>query len=177
MKTSLAKRTIEGKAKAGDSGQALLELAISVGVLLTLVFGIIDFGRAIYAVEVMKNLTGEGSSLASRGTTLPDTASAVVAAAATLDLNDNGRVIVTAVLNNNNSLQITGQASQGGIAASSKIGNVVGGAATLPSSAVPAVNQTVYVTEVFCNYKTITPIGIFLGKNILPSQLYDVAYY
>jgi hypothetical protein len=101
----------------------------------------------------------------------------VVTAAATLDLTDNGRVIVTSVYNNNNSLQITGQASQGGIAASSKVGNVVGGAATLPASATPAVNQTVYVTEVFCNYKTITPIGNLLGKNILPSQLYDVAYY
>jgi Flp pilus assembly protein TadG len=177
MKTSLGKTTIGRKIRAGESGQALLEFAISATVMLTLVFGVIDFGRAIYDVEVMKSLTGEGSSLASRGTTLSDTASAVVTAGATLDLTDNGRVIVTSVYNNNNSLQITGQASQGGIAASSKIGNVVGGAATLPASATPAVNQTVYVTEVFCNYQTITPIGNLLGKNILPSQLYDVAYY
>ncbi len=177
MKTSLGKTTMGRKIRAGDSGQALLEFAISATVMLTLVFGVIDFGRAIYDVEVMKSLTREGSSLASRGTTLSDTAAAVVTAAATLDLTDNGRVIVTSVYNNNNSLQITGQASQGGIAASSKVGNVVGGAATLPASATPAVNQTVYVTEVFCNYQTITPIGNLLGKNIVPSQLYDVAYY
>jgi Flp pilus assembly protein TadG len=161
---------------AGDGGQAIIEFAISAVVLLTLTFGVIDFGRAIYDLEVIKNLTGEGSSMASRGTSLSDAATAVVAAASPLDLNDNGFVIVTSVLNNNNSLQVTGQASQGGVAAPSNVGNKVGGAAVLPAGAVPQVNQTVYVTEVFYNYKCITPIGNFLG-NILPSQLYDVAYY
>ena len=37
--------------------------------LCVFVFGIIDFGRAIYDVQVMKNLVGEGSSMASRQTT------------------------------------------------------------------------------------------------------------
>ncbi len=128
MRMSFGNGKIGHGTKASDSGQAIVEFAISVMVLLTLVFGVIDFGRAIYDVEVMKNLTGEGSSMASRGTSLPDTATAVVAAAAPLDLNDHGRVIVTSVFNNNNSLKITAQASQGGIAALSKIGNVVGGA-------------------------------------------------
>ena len=163
--------------EAGDRGQAIVEFAISAMVLLTLLFGLIDFSRAIYDVEVMKNLTGEGSSLASRGTSLSDAAGAVVTAAAPLDLNDQGRVIVTSVFNNNNSLTVTGQASQGGIAAVSQVGNLVGGPATLPAGAVPQLNQTVYVTEVFYTYKPITPIGNFLGKAVLPSQLYDVAYY
>ncbi len=161
---------------ADDSGQALVEFAISAIVLLTLVFAVIDFSRAIYDVEVMKNLTGEGSAMASRGTSLSATATAVVAASS-LDLNDYGRVIVTSVYNNNNSLKITGQAAQGGIGTLSKVGNVVGGGATLPAGATPQVNQTVYVTEVFYSYKSITPIGNFLSKNVLPSQLYDVAYY
>jgi Flp pilus assembly protein TadG len=160
-----------------EAGQALIEFAISVVVLLTLVFGLIDFGRAIYDVEVMKNLTGEGSAMASRGTSLSDTATAVVTAASPLDLNTNGRVIVTSVLNNNNSLTVTGQATLGGIVASSKIGTKVGGAATLPVGAAPQVNQTVYVTEVFYSYKSITPLGNFLSNNILPEQLYDAAYY
>src|SRR5271166_3459056 len=64
---------------AGDSGQALLEFAISATMMLTLVFGIIDFSRAIYIRELITNLTGEGSSMASRGTSLPNTAAAVVA--------------------------------------------------------------------------------------------------
>ena len=43
----------------------------------------IDFSRAIYSVEVIKNLTGEGSSMASRGTSLLQTAQTVVADAGT----------------------------------------------------------------------------------------------
>ena len=39
------------------------------------------------------------------------------------------------------------------------------------------LNQTVYVTEVFYNFQAITPIGNFLSKTFLPSQLYDVAYF
>lgn len=165
------------KKRAGDSGQALVEFAISAIVLLTLVFGLIDFSRAIYDLQVMKNLTAEGSSMASRGTSLPDAATAVAVAAAPLDVNNNGRVIVTSVFNNNNSLKVTGQASQGGIAALSRVGNVIGGAATLPAGVVPQVNQTVYVTEVFYPYKPLTPIGNLLNNAVLPSPLYDVAYY
>jgi len=170
---SFARRAL----KTEDCGQAIVELAISAMVLLALLFGLIDFGRAIHDVEVMKNLTGEGSAMASRGTSLADAASAVVAAADPLDLNNQGKVIVTSVFNNNNTLTVTGQASQGGIAALSLIGNVVGGPATLPAGAVPQVNQTVYITEVFYAYKPITPIGNFLKQVTLPSQLYDVAYY
>jgi len=160
-----------------NSGQAIVEFAASVAVLLTLVFGMIDFSRAIYDVEVMKNLTGEGSAMASRGTNLSDSVTAVVGAASPLDLNVNGRVIVSSVLNSNNSLKLTGQATQGGIVATSKVGTTIGGAASLPAGAAPQLNQTVFVTEVFYAYKPITPIGNFLGTTILPSQLYDVAYY
>ena len=162
--------------RADDCGQALLEFAISATMMLTLVFGLIDFSRAIYLEELITNLTGEGSSMASRGTSLTSTAAAVVAAAGSLNLNANGQVIVSSVFNNNGKIQLTGQVSQGGIGATSLIGRVIGGTATVPSAVVPQANQTIYVTEVYCRYQPITPIGNFL-TTMLPSQLYDVAYY
>ncbi len=160
-----------------NSGQALVEFALSATLMLTLVFGLVDFSRAIYIAEVIANLTGEGSSMASRGTTLSDTAAAVVAASSPLNLSVNGQVIVSSVFNNNNKIQLTAQVSQGGTGATSLIGTVVGGTAILPATVVPQLNQTVYVTEVFYNYKPITPIGNFLTGTVLPSRLYDIAYY
>ena len=160
-----------------DSGQALVECALSATVMLILIFGLIDLSRAIFVAQVIANLSGQGSSMASRGTTLANTAAAVAASSAPLDLNTSGRVIVSAVFNSNNVMKLTGQSAQGGIAALSHVGSVIGGTATVPASAAPQLNQTVYVTEVFYSFKAITPIGNFLSKTFLPSQLYDVAYF
>ena len=168
---------VRGKRMPRDSGQALVEFALSATIMLTLVFGLVDFSRAIYIAQVIANLTGEGSSMASRGTTLSDTASAVVAASGPLNLNVSGRVIVSSVFNTGSKIQLTGQVSQGGLSASSRVGSAIGGTAILPSTVVPQANQTVYVTEVFYKYKPITPIGNLLTGTVLPSQLYDVAYY
>lgn len=159
-----------------DTGQALVEFAISAAMMLTLLFGLIDFGRAIYCEEIITNLTGEGSSMASRGTSLTNTAAAVVAASGPLALDSDGQVIVSSVFNNNGKIQLSGQASQGGIGATSRVGVVIGGNASVPAVVVPQVNQTIYVTEVFYKFQTITPIGNFLTP-LLPSRLYDVAYY
>ncbi len=160
-----------------DSGQALLEFTLSLPVMLVLVFGLIDLSRAIFVSQVVANLAGQGSSMASRGTTLPDTVTAVAASSAPLNLTKSGRVIVSAVYNNNNVMKLTGQATLGGFTAVSRVGSVIGGTAKLPTSAAPQLNQTVYVTEVFYSFHAITPIGNFLSKTFLPTQLYDVAYY
>jgi hypothetical protein len=142
-----------------------------------IVFGVIDVSRVLYVEQVIVNLTGEGCALASRGTSLSDTAAAVSAASSPLDFNGHGRVIVSSVYNNNNVLRLTGQAAQGGLAVSSRVGSAVGAAVSLPAAAVPQLNQTVFVTEVFYTYHAITPLSSLLGSTIAPSQLYDVGYY
>lgn len=177
---------------SADSGQALVELALSVSMLLVLVLGAIDAARAIYYVQVMKNLTGEGSSMASRSGTasLLQTAQTVVTDAGTnLNLTSQGCVVVTSVLDTVNgstsTYTVTAQSTQGtcgGIV--SKIGCFpppsACGVATLPAEAAAALQsgQTLYITEIFYTFTAITPIGSLLNNaNILPSQLYDAAYY
>jgi len=175
IESTAASRDLPGRAR--DSGQAVLECALSATIMLILVFGLIDLSRAIFVAQVIANLAGQGSSMASRGTTLPNTAAAVAASSAPLNLNTNGCVIVSAVYNNNSVMKLTAQSALGGITALSHVGSAIGGTATIPSAAAPQLNQTVYVTEVFYSFKAITPIGNFLSKTFLPKQLYDVAYY
>jgi len=174
-----------------ESGQALIELAVTATTLCVLIFGIIDFGRAIYDVQVMKNIAGEGSGIASTGTpTTTAVQSVVTYAGSDLDMANKGCAIITVVTNQGGSpptLAITDQAYDCGITASSRIGclNGVNGcrssAASLPQSAQDAltgqvVGSSLYVTEIYYNYSAITPVNAFL-HNALPSQFYTVAYY
>jgi len=160
-----------------DGGQAMVELALCATVLLVLVFGIVDFGRAIYTLEVITNLTGEGSALSSRGATLSDTVLAVEADSPPLAMGTSGCVIATQVYNDGTSggVKVFAQVSQCAISATSRIG-AIGHQATLPPGAVPQPNQSVFVTEVFYAFAPITPVGKFLNV-VFPSQMYDVAYY
>ena len=171
-----------GEKRSGQSGQALVEYAISVLVMATLAFGVIDFTRAIYEQQVITILTGQGADLAFRGSGYSDSAllvaaNAVISASPSLNLGSNGRIIVSATFNsgNPNAVTISNQASVGGISASSRIGTK-GGIATLPPGTNTVTNQTVCVMEIFYAYQPITPVGKLL-KTVMPAQLYDVAYY
>jgi Flp pilus assembly protein TadG len=177
------------KINTEESGQALVELSFAFVLLCVFVFGIVDFGRAIYDVEVMKNLAGEGSSMASRGTSLVTAASTVANdAGADIYINTQGCVILTAVTNNAGTLAVTDQAYTGSLPCSSKIGCVSGvgncksSNANLPAEAVTALKaepsgSSLYATEIYYTYAPVTPLPAFLGNTILPSQLYSVAYY
>lgn len=174
-----------------ESGQALVELALAFVLLCVFVSGIIDFGRAIYDVQVMKNLVGEGSMMASRSSSAATTVQNVTNyAGSDINLSTQGCVIVTAVTNLGGTpvvYQITDQASQCAISATSKVGCLKGqggcqsSGAILPPAAVTALTtepmgSSIYVTEIFYTYNAVTPIAALLGKS-MPSQFYSVAYY
>ena len=167
----------------GRSGQALVEFMFVAAILLLLLFGLIDFCRALSVRQVITSLTREGSNLASRGTSMSDAADAIVASAAPLSVTgSNARVIITAVTNSNNTFTVTAQESRGSLSETSRIGpGGVGSTVStnfIPSTPVtiPKPNRTVYITEVFYEFKAVTPVGDFLNFT-LPSPLYDVAYF
>ena len=188
MKTMRA--TMKTKISRDESGQALVELSLAFVLLCVFVSGIVDFGRAIYDVQVMKNLVGEGSMMASRSTSVATTVQNVVNyAGSDINLSTKGCVFVTAVTNEGSgAYQVTDQASQCAITGElSKVGclNGVGScktsAAVLPPAAVTALTteptgSSIYVTEVYYSFSGVTPISRLLGKS-LPSQFYSVAYY
>src|ERR1017187_2500492 len=68
-------RSARGKLIANDSGQAIMEFGLIVPLLLIFMCAAIDFGRALNTMQVIAQLTRQGSNLASRDDTCSDGAS------------------------------------------------------------------------------------------------------
>jgi Flp pilus assembly protein TadG len=182
------KRTVSQIYWRGESGQALVEFSLITVILLVLIFGAIDFCRAIYLRQVMINLSRETANLEARGTgsTTQDIMTNALNAAITegtpLNLNSvTGMVIVTAVTNFGAHFTISQQYKAGALGgATSRIGTVTntGNTATLPetAAAILPANRTVYVAEIYYEFFPITPVGNFI-KAVLPKQFYDAAYF
>jgi Flp pilus assembly protein TadG len=169
------------------SGQALIEFMFVACILLFMLFGMIDFCRAISTRQVLINLSREAANLAARGTgDTPDAAisnaiTAVIAGAAPLDITKSGRIFITAVFNSNGIYKVTNQISEGGLnGVTSKVApdGVGDTPPTMPPTPVqvPQSNQTMFVSEVFYSYRAATPIGKLLNFN-MTNALYDAAYF
>ena len=108
--------------------EALIELALCVPILLVLVFGVIDFSQIIFDKQVMAGLSRQGSNLASRGTPLTNTVTALGIQGASLKIGTKGRIIVTEVANDVQGIpQIVDQVqSPTGVSVASAIGSGIG---------------------------------------------------
>jgi hypothetical protein len=163
--------------RTSRSGAALVELAMVAVVLVLLLYGMIDFGRALLARHAITSLSRESANLESRGTSFSDTLQATLQSSGSLDLAHHGFVILTAVARDaGGNLTITDQQSAGGRPARSRIGTIGGGSIQLPNDGVPLRGQTLYVAEVFVDFAPVTPVGSWIGTQF-PSSLYDVAFF
>ena len=119
------------------SGQALVEFMLVALILLVLLFGMIDFSRALSAWQVMVNVSREGSNLASRSTgvstdsVISNAIGTVIVNAVPLNLVANGEVIITAVYNNGTNFVVTDQIREGALTTASKV--APGGTGSTPT--------------------------------------------
>ncbi len=184
----LACRHTRGSA-GSESGQAIMEFLPVAMLLLMLAFAVVDFGFFIWQKQVITGLTREGANLASRGPTLSGAAAVVISDGSVLNLSKNGRVILTTIRNTGTSAKpvftITGQYATGSLSATSKIGAynpnkpvtvTLTPPAADPAMAVPQPGATLFVTEVYCSFTHLTPLGAFM-KYTMPTQMYDAAYF
>ena len=79
-------------------GAALIEAALTLPLVILIVFGTVDVGYGLLDSQTVTRLTREGSNLISRNTTLDDAASAMSAMSTGLvDFGSNSRVIFSVV--------------------------------------------------------------------------------
>lgn len=80
-------------------GQSLIELALILPLLLILLFGIIDYARAIQFNNILVSMSREGANLASRTTETPrNIIRALTNSAEPLDMSTDGRIYITHII-------------------------------------------------------------------------------
>lgn len=89
--------------RARQAGLAAVELALLLPILCILLFGVIDFFRALQANIIMTNIGREGANLVSRGSVGVETGSqdiiyALMATAPPLNVNQQGMIYITRVM-------------------------------------------------------------------------------
>ena len=155
-------------------GLAMIETVIILPLLLILVFGVVELGRAIQAHNIVTNLSREGANTASRSILVPPQVNmdALALSSPPLDLSQDGVIFISVVVGvqnsppflqaqhrwlnfgDNSSSQIWANCSswdaQGECILPDPKPNLPG----FPMALDPG--QTVYVVEVFYDYAPLT---------------------
>lgn len=164
---------------AASRGIAIVEFAMVLPIMLVLMFGVVELGRAVLTRQVLLNVSREAANLASRGTSMGDAIGAVQVSAAPLDLPGRGYVILTEVRRDaNNATRIHQQMGLGATPEASRIGAGIGNTANLPATPtpIPPPGFNLYVAEVFYHSDPITPLGNLLNSAI-GDVYYDIAFF
>ncbi|HEY6299932.1 MAG TPA: hypothetical protein VIW95_09870, partial [Candidatus Binatus sp.] len=142
-----------------------------------------------YDLQVLAELSRQGSNLASRGFGTTSCDSLCTAAAdllsgdSGLGLGSNGRVIITEF---NQANPIAGgpytvveqTQSTTGITATSKVAPSGSGNVNIAGAPALQTGQKLYATEIFYSFTAATGIGAMTNGAIgFPAQLYDIAYF
>jgi hypothetical protein len=186
-----------------SKGQALVEFALTLPLLLLLVLGIIEMAYALYDQHVITKLTREGSNLISRNTPIQDAETAMDSMAnRPVDFNSNSKLIFSVLKNvstigaaNYNKVILYQRHQIGSLSAQSVFTTQGAGSFSGPKdyiannsdtdtrlqiTNVPASLQIplggfTYVTEIYTQHNLITPFDK-IGMR-LPTTLYSIAYF
>ena len=193
-------RSIGQRGWRAADGQSIVEFAICLPVLLLLSLGVVETSNALMSQHVITKIAREGSNMISRETKLAATATAI----RTMDANsgsfDSTTKVIFSVLmrsqsgNNNGFLvlyqrmefgnlslgasQLNGSGtfnSANDYAANNPNGDTALRVTNAPSGIAADPGGMIYVTEVYRQYNTLTPV-----RNIgvpIPSLLYSIAYF
>jgi|KBSMisStaDraftv2_1062788.scaffolds.fasta_scaffold62731_5 hypothetical protein len=186
---------------ACENGQAVLEFALVVPLVLVLVLGVVEVSYALLDQHIVSKLSREGSNLISRDTSLADAATAMTnMSSRPVNFTDGSSTVIFSVVKN---VATVGASNYGksvlyaryryGSYSGSSILNNTGGSfgsapdyeafnsdndtslqiTNLPTTLTPG--DMLYVTEIYTRHPIITPFDKF-GITV-PQTLYSIAYF
>jgi hypothetical protein len=96
--------------KLNDHGVSVVEFALLLPLLIVLVFGIIEFSRALFTNNAIINVSREGANLATRTSTqTPEILNAVARTARQVDMRNAAMIYLTRIIENDGVAQVTEQ--------------------------------------------------------------------
>lgn len=161
-----------------DRGNAAVEFALALPVLLLLLLASAELGRFVLLNQKIDRVAGTISDLVARAETisegdLDDIFYAAAQVASPFDLDGRGRVLISSVINNDGeTATIAWQRSGGGsLAASSRVGSE-GETADLPEGFDVREGETAIISEVYFDFEP------FLSEMIVsPKVIYRRAHH
>jgi Flp pilus assembly protein TadG len=164
------------------SGQACVELAVILPLLVLLLLGVYDFACAIRANNTISNMSREGGNLSSRSSfAMQDIMNSLAVTAQPLDMQNNGMIYVTVVQGAVGQPRIQSQEGWQSSNLKDTISSRIG--TPTPSDLNPLAqnlgtltlgpSQTVRIVEVFYNYRSL------FSSNVarLASQFYSKSIF
>src|SRR2546426_4605595 len=110
-----------------EAGQALFEFGVTLPILMALVLGVIEFGYALFQVQLVTSMAREGSNLIARQVTIDDAEAALGAMSGLVRFDANSTLIFSVVRlgvgGTNANVPIIVQRHMSAFAASSVLGN------------------------------------------------------
>jgi Flp pilus assembly protein TadG len=193
-------RSVASRAWRAAEGQSIVEFAICLPVLLFLSLGVVETSNALMSQHVITKIGREGSNMISRETKLADASNVLRNMSSTpATFNSTTKVIFSVLMRSqtgsNNGFLVLYQRYEFGnlsLGASQLNGSGTFNSANdytannpnndaglrvtnAPSGIAADPGGMIYVTEVYRQYDTLTPV-----RNIgipIPSLLYSIAYF
>jgi len=158
-----------------ESGQEVLEFALTLPILLVILFGVFEFGNLIDVRHALTGLIREGANIASRGTALQTSLDNMMDNGSDIGLSNRGGGIISVIEVQDGTPRIVEQLATDGFTNNSQLGGV--GDEVSELSGLGLTNgQRFHAMEVLYDYAEVTPFGR-LVTGVVQDTMYDRAIF
>lgn len=162
-----------------ERGASLAELAVLLPIVLLVILGVVDFGRLVYAHQVLGDLSREAANLVSRGATVEESFAAASFANGPISVTAHGGMIVSTIRRraaDDPTPWVFDQTMRGGVlSVRSRVG-ARGAAAAVPNLDALEPGVTLFAVEMLHGFAPLFPVKQ-LGLNFYPEFVYEAAFF